>query len=382
MRIVFIDPMQVDYNVETVYQQPLGGMQSAAIYLAEALRARGHEIVYVSQTSQPGTYRGIPCYAVSSVAASVFQPMRLDACILVGVTIDPGNLRAVLGAGTVLTYWTGHDLSESAVNDLANPTVRDGLDGVGMVSQWQRARFIDRFSLDPMRTAVCRNAMAPAFENLITESTGIRKIKPAKLRLAYTSTPFRGLQILIDIFPALRSAIPDLELDVYSSMEVYRISAAEDEQYFGTLYNACRNTPGVNYRGAVSQKQLATELRNVHVLAYPNTYPETSCISVMEAMAAGCLVVTSDNGALPETTAGFADMVPLSPDPMAFRQMFARQLIDSLQRYQRGELDHRLSSAIAFVKDNYTWARRAAEWESWLGELLQRRQGNSARTNV
>ncbi len=81
-------------------------------------------------------------------------------------------------------------------------------------------------------------------------------------------------------------------------MEVYRVPQAADEAQFGMLYHRCRETPGVEYIGSLAQPELAAALMSVAMLAYPNTFAETGCIAAMEAMAAGCWIVTSDFGAL------------------------------------------------------------------------------------
>jgi glycosyltransferase involved in cell wall biosynthesis len=98
---------------------------------------------------------------------------------------------------------------------------------------------------------------------------------------------------------------------VFSSLKVYQVTTDRDE--WEPLYRRCAETAGVEYVGLLTQPELPRELRSsINILAYPNTFAETSCISVMEALASGCFVLTSNWGYLPKTTAGFARLISLS----------------------------------------------------------------------
>ena len=62
---------------------------------------------------------------------------------------------------------------------------------------------------------------------------------------------------------------------------------------------------GINWRGRIGQRELAREMMRSSVLLYPGPHDfcETFCITALESQAAGCVPVTRDNGALPETNA-------------------------------------------------------------------------------
>ena len=126
------------------------------------------------------------------------------------------------------------------------------------------------------------------------------------------------------------------------------------------LYDLARALPGSEYVGSLPQTALAEALAEADILAYPNTFAETSCISVMEAMAAGCMVVTSKLGALPETTAGFGVLMDASADVVAMAREKPDQFEDGLRRQQR------------HARTACSWPARAQEWERALEPLRRR----------
>ena len=367
MKLAFVDVTTWDYTIDSAYRTPLGGSQSALCYLAEQLATIGHEVWLVNHASHVGVSRGFMCLPMSRVSPEAMQ--EFDVAIVLNWARVGVDLRRLLRADAKLVLWTQHADNQPAMHALAETAIRDAHDAFAFVSDWQRERYAEVYQVDPQRSHVLRNAIGPAFENRYAAGESILASKRRPPVLAYTSTPFRGLNVLLDVFPQIRAAVPGVTLKVYSSMQVYQVAADRDAAEYGALYEKCRTTEGVKYVGSLPQPELAKELADVSVLAYPNHFPETSCISVMEAMASGCHVVTSALGALPETTAGFGRLV--SGDGAGYRERFVAATIEVARECsaQPAEVDAELTRQVAFINKQCTWRVRALEWQAWLASL-------------
>ena len=177
------------------------------------------------------------------------------------------------------------------------------------------------------------------------------------LLLAYTSTPFRGLDLLAGMFPLIPRPC---RLRVFSDMGTY-LTGPSDSQ-FQALYDQCRNTPGIEHVGTLAQPELAEALRAVSILAYPCTFPETGCIAALEAMAAGCAVVASDLGALAETTAGHALLVDPGEDWSSFGARYLTALTLSWRRCCRRPASSGCGNRFVSSTKRRLGGQRAGEW--------------------
>lgn len=367
MKIAFADFVDWEYKIESVYKMPLGGSQSALCYLASALAKQGHEVFLLNETAQPGMSGGVMCLPLKTAPDELLQ--SLDALIVLNYAEEGMQLRSHIGNNTRLILWTQHAADRGAVQALQNAAERDVYDGFAFVSNWQRDSYLQNCNIDRKPKGVLRNAIAPSFCGLFPDETPIQPQKSQPPILAYTSTPFRGLDVLLEVFPRIRQAVPGTTLKVFSSMKVYQIPESKDESVYGELYRLCRETEGVEYIGSLPQPDLARQLRSIMVLAYPNTFRETSCIAVMEAMASGCRVVTSELAALPETTAGFGCLIPIEDDWEVYKNRFVEETVRVLKECTASDTSNAetfLKRQVSYVNNEYTWSVRAEQWVEWL----------------
>lgn len=267
-----------------------------------------------------------------------------------------------LDESKIRIYWL-HDLPEDPeCIKLKDPTYRDQFHHFVYISDWQYSRF----------QLVCD--MPYSTKNTVIDS-GIQSInwveKPKdKIRLVYSSTPQRGLDILIPVFDKLCEKYDNIELDVFSSFKIYGWDEADKQ--FEPLYDACRKHPKINYHGYVPNEELHEHLKKCHIHAYPSTWFETSCRAMLEAMSAGLVCVHPNFGALYETSGGLNVMYQGDQD----KNVHAGQFYNALDFAIENVLEDDIQAYTKFVKSytdhRYSWSKIAAKWTNLLTQLKEK----------
>jgi tetratricopeptide (TPR) repeat protein len=346
----YIPHRSFDGNTPRV--QGLGGTESAIVYLAESLVKRGHRCAVFNACSAPGSVHGVE-YAAWEMLPVRSVHERPD--VVVGVRFWEAIGRARFAPLQIL--WTGDAFDQPFLSGLADPARRREIDLFMLQSQWQVDTFREHHGLPWSR--IVRTSLGTAAS---TADDGAPTAEaPRPCRLAYASTPFRGLDVLLDLFPSIRAACPDAELEVFSSMQVYGVSEADDKAQFASIYERARQ-PGVTLVGSVPQLELARRLQQTRVLAYPNHYAETFCIAAAEAQAAGCAVVTSDLGALAETVGPGGACIAGTPHQADYRERFVDACVALLRDDEHWQAVSARARAHAAAK--FAWPDIAAHWES------------------
>jgi glycosyltransferase involved in cell wall biosynthesis len=271
-----------------------------------------------------------------------------------------------------LVYWNQLSYDQQAVQALQNQNVIDQIDQFVFVSHWQAEKFRQLFNIPGYKTTVIKNACIGVEQR--------QTVKKDKLKICYTSTPWRGLDVLLQAWEILQPQ--HCELHVFSSTKIYLTDfSLSSEGNYQELSEKCESLPNVIYRSSISNEQLRAELPTFDILAYPNTFEETSCISVIEALSAGLRVITSALGALPETTEGWSRMYPYLMDKNKHSEVFANILGEEINKLKSGESAAHLELQKQVYAPRWSWNERIKEWTNFLDTLTLNEQSTLERTS-
>jgi UDP-glucose:(glucosyl)LPS alpha-1,2-glucosyltransferase len=259
-----------------------------------------------------------------------------------------------------------HDLPEDPeASRFSDPMFRKKFDAFVFVSNWQLEKFNMVRGVEYDRSIVIRNSIEP-----LSFDYGE---KDDVIRLVYTPTPHRGLELLVPVFIELAKYDPKIELHVYSSFKLY--GWEERDAAYQELFEICKAHTQIIYHGSVSNEELRGALPTYDIFAYPSIWKETSCLCLIEAMSAGLLCVHSNLAALPETSLSHTMMYGYSADKTKHAHDFyhvLKQAIEFTRADRAAGLDD-LGNQLYFQKVHtdrvYNWTDRAKEWTALLQSI-------------
>lgn len=277
------------WNPRIMEQEGIGGSETMVVHMARRLAALGHRVrVFTSTgTSGDGIFDGVEYRQTPHL-------VNVDACDVLIAWRNAELLNPVPGACLRL-LWV-HDVfaGGGAHKNLLRA------DRVLALSAWHREFVAAHHNLPIAQVLQTRNGIA---FTRFAES-----VERDPHRVVSSSSPDRALPVLLKTWPEIRKRVPDAKLDVFYGFFNWR-KAAEARGNIEELrgidmleqqIEALRGH-GVTMHGRVDQDTLARAFLGAGVWAHPTWFSETSCITAMEAQAAGLRIVTSSIAALNET---------------------------------------------------------------------------------
>lgn len=344
MNILFLCLSPLKFDVLTPYQEPLGGTESALAYLSVEMAKLGHHVTLMRNAPDKETQvEGVWHKAISEDIA----PLDPDVVIVTSAPQACPMIKAKVPRAKII-LWNHMRPDQPAMAHFFTPVVQQAIDRIVYVSKSQEEAFV---AAKGPNGDVIGNAISPVLENMFSSVKEILDVK--ECRGAYTSTPFRGLAVL--------AQVKELPIDVFSSMAVYQ----GNDESFAPMYEALKTNDCIELKGSVSQTELRNELKRTSFLVYPSIFTECHSIAIIEAMAAGLKIITTDMAA-PQSE--FIDSMPSATGSFEIYTALLRKNLNFFRAHPEMWAE-KIWEQVQYINREYTWAKRAQEWDSYLKNL-------------
>jgi len=348
------------FNGATLEGRALGGSESALLYMARGLAALGHSVTVFNNCDHPGFYAGVE-YRTHDQVIPVTASSPVDVCVL-SRFYDP--VQQINARKKIL--WL-HDIARVKYYENAIPALNRIVDKYFFISNWQMAGFLGTYEMPGNKIYLTRNGVDTTLFN--------ERAEVDRNKLVYINTPFRGLDVLLEIFPLIRKQVSTAKLYLYTGMSLYGDGFSAMETELEALYGKARGMDGVVMHPPVPKRKLAVELDSACLSLYPSHFPECCSIASLECQAAGTPMITSDFAGLGDTIInGETGMLIPFDDPESrswspvYQQRFVEATVDLLTDHAKWQ--SLSQNARHLIAENYTWNVIAVEWEHEFASLL------------
>ena len=360
--VLFIGKSMESWCPDTLVKGGIGGSETAAIEMTRRFAAAGHKVrVFGDCQNLEGIYDGVKYLHYEkfpNTECDVFITSRQPH-----VVDDNFGLKAKAKFCWVHDIHCGNALTHSRALRI---------DKFLCLSQWHRDFFLSTYRfVHPSQVIQTRNG--------IDLSRFDQSVKRNPHRAVYSSSPDRGLEVLLRCWPRIRGHVPDAELNVFYGFNNWETSAkmsgdAGQLALIDSIKKRLQDNEknGVKFHGRINQQRLAEEFLSSGVWAYSTWFGETSCVTAMEAQAAGLRTVTSPIAALNETVGDRGVMI----DGDWLSEGYQSKFVDSVVRAMTDPENGDRQKFQQYAKENFSWDSLAVDWIKMFSDVIQEVQTN------
>lgn len=282
--------------------------------------------------------------------------------------IIPSRVRE-LHDDRIRIYWL-HDLPlDNETSHLRDANSRNRFHKIVYCGNWQMNAY-------QMMLGVPHDNKSCVIDTAIDPFPAISKPDPKEeIRMIYTSTPQRGLELLVPVFEELCKKYDNIVLDVFSSYKIYGWDGGDDN--FKELFDRCRAHPKINYHGFAPNEVVREHVAKAHIFAYPSIWMECNSRSLIEAMSAGCVCVHPNLAGLSDTSGSLTVQYQWDSDKNIHANLFYAVLSDTIEKVKNHDMMPYLGFVKAYADYRYNWDRIGTQWNSLCEALVNEYEGRS-----
>jgi len=264
-----------------------------------------------------------------------------------------------LDESKIRVYWL-HDLPlDPETNHLKDQSSRDRFHKLVFCGNWQYNQYVTYLGV-------------PQNDKCVTIETPIEPIKwvekpKDQVRLIYTSTPQRGLALLIPVFEELAKKHKNIHLDVFSSFSIY--GWEESDKPYQELFERCKSHPQITYHGSQPNEVVREYLQKAHIFAYPSIWQECNSRALIEAMSAGCMCIHPNLAGLADTSGGLTTMYQFVDDNNRHANKFYHLLENAIGIANEESVANYLGFVKQYADVRFNISRIANNWEELIRSL-------------
>jgi len=292
------------FNGDTIPSgKSLGGSETAAIQMAEALTKQGHRVSIFCNCDETKETNGVlysPIGWVNNQKGGFpkgfydyIRSVPIDVCIVQRI---PSMFQFETRAKVNLLWQ--HDLATKTGPSQFHPYVWN-IDRILVLSEFMKKQYQEVHSGPDSLYHLTRNGI-----DLAAVAAAPAHVRD-RHRMTYTARPERGLDILLRaVFPKI------LQREPRAKLYISRYQDPNFMEFYSQLENEMKRFGDrVEFLGNLGKQALYENYKASRLYIYPSMFEEVSCLTAMETSAAGCVFLGPWRAALPETVGGATPLV-------------------------------------------------------------------------